>query len=240
MPVARRAGAADTRCADHRESTRSRRACRRGGAGAGSRRGYARPSASSRARQLGASRRRSAAAEGGQPSGTCSVTVQRCTGARASPDRRAGASRSSRRGHRRRGCVPGISAARRPRARARHAPGSWPARRARRRRDGRRAPTASSKRAVARMPSRYWASASSGQKTMSPCESPARMPRSRSKNVNHCGQSPSGFWAPKTRSEQIAQAAPSAERQQQLDRTLADVARTPAAAGVLLEPRGAR
>ena len=42
---------------------------------------------------------------------------------------------------------------------------------------------------------RYWASASSGQKTMSPCESPARMLRSRSKNMNHCGQSPSGFWA---------------------------------------------
>ena len=35
---------------------------------------------------------------------------------------------------------------------------------------------------------------------MSPCESPGRMSRSRSKNMNHCGQSPSGFCCRITRS----------------------------------------
>ena len=35
---------------------------------------------------------------------------------------------------------------------------------------------------------------------MSPCESCGRIVRSRSKNMNHCGQSPSGFCWLNTRS----------------------------------------
>ena len=91
--------------------------------------------------------------------------------ARASPGRPAAASRSSRRGRRPRGACRQSRAARSARARARRAPARW-----------RAAPSASpsgwkirhsSSRIAASPPAiRYWASASSGQNTMSPCESP--------------------------------------------------------------------
>ena len=54
--------------------------------------------------------------------------------------------------------------------------------------------------------------------------------------MNHCGQSPSGFWLRKTRSSRSRTGSQRPEREQQLDRALADVARAPAAARVLLEP----
>ena len=63
----------------------------------------------------------------------------------------------------------------------------------------------------------------------------ARMSRSRSKNMNHCGQSPSAFCCAHHAQQQVAHRLDAAEREQQLDRALADVARAPAAAGVLLE-----
>ena len=63
-----------------------------------------------------------------------------------------------------------------------------------------------------------------------------RMLRSRSKNMNHCGQSPSGFCGVKTRSSRSRIGSKRPEREQHLDRPLADVAGAPAAAGVLLQP----
>ncbi len=78
-------------------------------------------------------------------------------------------------------------------------------------------------------------SASNGQNTMSPCESPARMSRSRSKNMNHCGQSPSERLRLHDSNQQIANRREMAQRQQHLDRPLRHIARAPAAAGVLLQ-----
>ena len=67
--------------------------------------------------------------------------------------------------------------------------------------------TRSSSSAASPVAIRYCASTTSGQNTMSPCESPARMARSRSKNMNHCGQSPSGFCMAITRSSRSRTAA---------------------------------
>ena len=103
-------------------------------------------------------------------SGTCSVTVHALHRRSRMAGSPAGASRSSRRGRRPRAACPGSRALRSRRARARRAARSSRARRARRPRRGRTAPT-SSRIDASSDASRYCASASTGQKTMSPCES---------------------------------------------------------------------
>ena len=69
--------------------------------------------------------------------------------------------------------------------------------------------------------------ANTGQKTMSPCESPARTAASRSKNMNHCGRSPSAFWALKVPQQQVAHGRGLAQGQQYLDRTAWQTSRVP-------------
>ena len=83
---------------------------------------------------------------------------------------------------------------------------------------------------------RYCASASSGQNTMSPCESPARMLRSRSKNMNHCGQSPSGVLRRNTRSSRSRTGAERPSASSSSTGPWRHIARAPATARVLFEP----
>ncbi len=132
-------------------------------------------------------------------SGDAASRSRRCTCDRASTGRPAAAHRSSRRGHTRRARSLRRRDARSAPARASRAATRSAARRAcsaRRWKNG----TRSSSSAASPEAIRYCASASSGQNTMSPCESPARIVRSRSKNMNHCGQSPLGSCARITRS----------------------------------------
>ena len=177
-------------------------------------------------------------AEGARQGGEGLIVQRHRPGAaqmrRACRARPAAASRSSRRGRRRRaGCRRCTRAAIRP-ARARRAAGWSPVRPAASPSGWKKA-DASSSSAASPVAERYWPSASSGQKTMSPCESPGRMLRSRSKNMNHCGQSPSGILLAERRAQQIAHRSKRPSASSSLDRSLADVAGAPAAAGVLLE-----
>ena len=201
---------------------------------AGSRAAPPRPRRSSGVAACAAGRRAAAPRPAWRASGGAASRSRRCTCARASPGRPAAASRSSRRGRRRRARCRGSSRLRDQRERAldvlphgARSPGRCRAREERDR-SSRIARVAGREQVLRRARAR-------GQKTMSPCESPARIAASRSKNMNHCGQSPSGFCALHHAQQQVAHRLGAAERQQQLDRALADVARAPAAAGELLE-----
>ncbi len=198
-PIARMEEVLDA--AVRRGSARSRRACRPGSGDAGSPARVRAASASSLIASPSRPRRSECAPRACARSAPAGSPSSCCRGARAWPGRRAAASRSSRRGRTRRATSRGSAGPRSPRARARRARRSSPARRRRRRRRSSAAKngTATSRSAPSSDARRYWRRARGAARRR--CRRASRRRgcrRSRAKNVNHCGQSPSGFCAAKT------------------------------------------